>query len=141
MTNQEKFNKALLDVRTAWGLKTSTFESISQLIGIAISSSCGPEVNQAQAQTMIEAMWMEWVEHRAKYFLLKAPDEISATIVRWPKGKHYYVNIIGKGVNVQEKFDRVQDAESFMNSEVERLERIGKTVKKSINRSVAGALP
>jgi hypothetical protein len=134
MTNKEKFSKSILDVRTAWGLRTSTFSQICQLIGIAIAASIESDIDQEFAQTAISAMWMEWTEYRAAYFLLKSPDEVAATIVRWPSGKHYYVNIHGKGVQIQEKFNRVQDAESFMNGEIKNLERQGKTIKKSIQR-------
>jgi hypothetical protein len=128
MTNQEKFHKAICDIRKAWGLKTSTFEEICQLIGIAISLSANSDVNDEMAQVAMEAIWLEWTGYRAGYFMMKSPEEVYTNIVRWPQGKHYYVKIYGNGVSIEEKFNRVQDAEKFLKDEVVKLEQQGKKV-------------
>lgn len=128
MNNQEQFNGYLIAIRKAWGLKTSTYEKICRLIGNAITFSVLPNIDQEQASVAIEAIWLEWTTYRASYFFFKSPEEIFTSISRFPLGEHYYVKVYGKDILIEKKFNTVKEAESYLATEVSKLESLGKKI-------------
>lgn len=126
--NQQLFNEYVCKIREKWGNKNSTFEEICDLIGLAITQSAQPDINQEQAQTMIEAIWIEWTRFRATYFMTKSPNEVFTSIKRWPSGKHYYVKIYGNCELIEHKFNTVKEAEAFLKQEENSLKAIGKKI-------------
>ena len=135
-SNQQKFYEACNKVRQAWGLRTSTFEQISNLMARAIHASIQPGVDQERADMLVRGMLEEWVRWRAAGFLLQAPARVSATISRWPNGNHYYVTLVGNGVDIQEKFNAKAEAESWLATQVRKLKQEGREV---IRASATGA--
>ena len=126
--NQQKFYDACNEVRKMWGLKSSTFEQVSNLLSKALSASLQPGVDQKTADIHIDALWHEWTKWRAMDFLLQERKQVSATLSRWPRGRHYHVSLIGDGVNIFDKFNTPTEAEKFLNRHIRRLRRQGREV-------------
>jgi len=128
MSYQEKLNKACNDVRAAWGLRTSTFEQISGLIAAVAHAGIQEGVDQKRADVAFGAIWNEWTRWRALPFMLAKREQVSATITRWPNGRHYYVTLMGDGVNISEKFNTQPEAQKFLDEQVRRLIAEGREV-------------
>jgi hypothetical protein len=131
--NQQKFYDACLRVREAWGLNTSTFDEIVRLIGQVIWTSTQPGVDEARAQVQVEAIWFEWTQYRAFSFMraTSSSNKVSATISRFPGGKHYHVTLLGSDVNIAEKFNTQPEAQKFYNSQLKRLKKEGREIIES----------
>jgi hypothetical protein len=125
---QQQFYKACAKVRELWGLRTSTFEQITNAIAHAFVLSLAPSVDEKRAKTGFEALYFEWTQWRATYFLLQARKEVAASISKWPNGVHYYVRLFGEGVDVTEKFNRQADAQRFFDRQVSRYVAEGRKV-------------
>lgn len=126
--NQQKFFDACCKVRHYWGLKTSTFEQIGNLIANALHASLQDGVDQKKAEIHFGALWDEWTRWRATGFLLQERKKVAATISRWPNGNHYYVTLIGDGVNISKKFNTQPEAQKFYNRQIHRIEKQGRKV-------------
>ena len=126
--NERKFLDICCEVRQKWGLKTSTFEQLSGLIGQALSASVKPGVDDENAELHLTMLRDEWTRWRATGFLLQERKQVAATLSRWPRGRHYYVSFVGDGLNIRGKFNTQAEAQQFYDKEVRRLKREGRTI-------------
>jgi len=133
--NQQKFYDACCEVRKYWGLTSSTFEQISNLLAKALSASIQDGVDKTKADIHFSSLWEEWVRWRSSSFLLQERKKIAATISKWPNGNHFYVSLIGDGVHEKEKFNTQVDAQKFYNKRIRHFQAQGKEIVDSFNSS------